>query len=134
MGLTLVVCKPRLPERYSVQRDELTRGLSGIAADSVVYFPVFELTPDLPAIEQISQWLTSQSAKSKRMIVFVSPSVLEIAVTTFGAWPEQVLCGVMGSQSKALASRLGIPEHLLIAPTGAENTQKEDSYGLAKLI
>ncbi len=134
MGLTLVVCKPRLPERYAVQRDELTRGLSGIAADSVIYFPVFELTPDLPAIEQISQWLTSQSARSKRMIVFVSPSVLEIAVTTFGAWPEQVLCGVMGSQSKALALRLGIPEHLIIAPTGAENNQTEDSDGLAKLI
>lgn len=134
MGLTLVVCKPKLPERYAVQRDELTRGLSGIESDSVIYFPVFELTPDLPAIEQISQWFTSQSPKSKRMIVFVSPSVLEIAVTTFGAWPEQVLCGVMGSQSKALALKLGVPEHLIIAPTGADDNQSEDSDGLAKLI
>ncbi len=134
MGLTLVVCKPKLPERYAVQRDELMRGLRGIAADSVVFFPIFELTPDLPAIEQISQWFGGQSSKSKRMIVFVSPSVLEIAVTTFGAWPEQVFCGVMGSQSKALALKLGIPEHLVIAPSGADDGQSEDSDGLAKLI
>jgi uncharacterized protein HemX/uroporphyrinogen-III synthase len=134
MGQTLVVCKPKLPERYAVQRNELLRGLNEIAADGVVYFPVFELSPDLPAIEQIAQWIVEQSARSKRMLVFVSPSVLELAVTTLGAWPEHMLCGVMGNQSKALAVKLGIPEQQILAPSGTDDGQSEDSDGLANLI
>lgn len=134
MAHTLVVCKPKLPDQYLTQRLDLKRQLDQMDSGHVMYFPVFELVPDLVAISTIRPWLDTSAAKPKRLIVFVSPSVLEIAVSNLGQWPEGVYCGVMGKQSAKLALDLGIPKDKIIAPSGENDQESEDSDGLARLV
>lgn len=134
MSHTLVVCKPKLPEQYLVQRLNLKKQLEQAQHASVLYFPVFELVPDFSALAEIKHWLTLETGRAKRMIVFVSPSVLEITVTHMGKWPAAVYCGVMGRQSAKLAIELGVPQDRIISPTGEGNDETEDSDGLARLV
>ena len=134
MTHTLVVCKPKLPDQYLTQRVDLKRQLDQMHAGHVMYFPVFELVPDLEAMLTIRPWLDAATEKSNHLIVFVSPSVLEIAVTNLGQWPAHVYCGVMGRQSAKLAMDLGIPKDKIIAPTGENDHETEDSDGLARLL
>ncbi|HEX4856973.1 MAG TPA: uroporphyrinogen-III C-methyltransferase [Limnobacter sp.] len=140
MSHTLVVCKPRLPEQYLTQRLELQRQLEKAGISPVVYFPVFELTPDPVAIEKLVQWVKSpvegndESRKADRLVVFVSPSVLEIVASHLGPWPADLFCGVMGRQSAQLAMQLGIPAECIVAPTGETGQESEDSDGLARLL
>ena len=134
MTHTLVVCKPKLPDQYLTQRVDLKRQLDQMHAGHVMYFPVFELVPDLAAMLTIRPWLDAATEKSNHLIVFVSPSVLEIAVTNLGQWPAHVYCGVMGRQSAKLAMDLGIPKEKIIAPTGENDLETEDSDGLARLL
>lgn len=134
MTHTLVVCKPKLPDQYLTQRVDLKRQLDQMHAGHVMYFPVFELVPDLAAMLTIRPWLDAATEKSNHLIVFVSPSVLEIAVTNLGQWPAHVYCGVMGRQSAKLAMDLGIPKDKIIAPTGENDHETEDSDGLACLL
>ncbi|WP_414675761.1 uroporphyrinogen-III C-methyltransferase [Limnobacter sp.] len=134
MTHTLVVCKPKLPDQYLTQRVDLKRQLDQMHAGHVMYFPVFELVPDLAAMLTIRPWLDAATEKSNQLIVFVSPSVLEIAVTNLGQWPAHVYCGVMGRQSAKLAMDLGIPKDKIIAPTGENDHETEDSDGLARLL
>lgn len=134
MTHTLVVCKPKLPDQYLTQRVDLKRQLDQMHAGHVMYFPVFELVPDLAAMLTIRPWLDAATEKSNQLIVFVSPSVLEIAVTNLGQWPAHVYCGVMGRQSANLAMDLGIPKDKIIAPTGENDHETEDSDGLARLL
>ena len=134
MTHTLVVCKPKLPDQYLTQRVDLKRQLDQMHAGHVMYFPVFELVPDLAAMLTIRPWLDAATEKSNHLIVFVSPSVLEIAVTNLGQWPAHVYCGVMGRQSAKLAMDLGIPKEKIIAPTGENDHETEDSDGLARLL
>lgn len=134
MTHTLVVCKPKLPDQYLTQRVDLKRQLDQMHAGHVMYFPVFELVPDLAAMLTIRPWLDAATEKSNHLIVFVSPSVLEIAVTNLGQWPAHVYCGVMGRQSAKLATDLGIPKDKIIAPTGENDHETEDSDGLARLL
>jgi uroporphyrinogen-III synthase len=49
-------------------------------------------------------------------------------------WPEAVYCGVMGRQSAQLVERLGVPAHRLVYPCSPNNSETEDSHGLANLI
>ena len=104
MTHTLVVCKPKLPDQYLTQRVDLKRQLDQMHSGEVMYFPVFELVPDLNAMARIRPWIDNATEKANRLIVFVSPSVLEIAVTNLGQWPANVYCAVMGRQSAKLAS------------------------------
>ena len=134
MTHSLVVCKPKLPDQYLTQRVDLKRQLDQMHAGHVMYFPVFELVPDLAAMLTIRPWLDAATEKSNHLIVFVSPSVLEIAVTNLGQWPAHVYCGVMGRQSAKLAMDLGIPKDKIIAPTGENDHETEDSDGLARLL
>jgi uroporphyrin-3 C-methyltransferase len=134
MTHTLVVCKPKLPDQYLTQRVDLKRQLDQMHSGEVMYFPVFELVPDLNAMALIRPWIDNATEKANRLIVFVSPSVLEIAVTNLGQWPANVYCAVMGRQSAKLASDLGIPEDKIIAPTGEHDLETEDSDGLAHLL
>ena len=134
MTHTLVVCKPKLPDQYLTQRVDVKRQLDQMHAGHVMYFPVFELVPDLAAMLTIRPWLDAATEKSNHLIVFVSPSVLEIAVTNLGQWPAHVYCGVMGRQSAKLAMDLGIPKDKIIAPTGENDHETEDSDGLARLL
>jgi uncharacterized protein HemX/uroporphyrinogen-III synthase len=134
MAHTLVVCKPKLPDQYLTQRLDLKRQLDQTHSGHVMYFPVFELVPDLAAMSAIRPWLDGVAEKPNRLIVFVSPSVLEIAVTHLGQWPANVYCGVMGRQSAKLAIDLGIPKDKIIAPSGENDVESEDSDGLARLI
>ncbi|MCR2747013.1 uroporphyrinogen-III C-methyltransferase [Limnobacter parvus] len=134
MSHTLVVCKPKLPEQYLAQRLDLKYQLEQAQHANVLYFPVFELVPDFAAMGEINSWLSQETERTKRMIVFVSPSVLEITVTHMGKWPTDVYCGVMGRQSAKLASDLGVPQDRIIAPTGEGNDETEDSDGLARLV
>lgn len=134
MTHTLVVCKPKLPEQYLTQRLDLKRQLEQAQHGSVLYFPVFDLVPDLPAIAGILPWVETVSEKPQRLIVFVSPSVLEIVLTHVREWPANAFCGVMGNQSAKLAREMGIPKEKIIAPTGHGDDESEDSDGLARLI
>lgn len=134
MSHTLVVCKPKLPEQYLAQRLDLKLQLEQAQQAAVLYFPVFELVPDFSAMAQIKPWLDQESSRPKRLVVFVSPSVLEITVTHMGTWPGDVYCGVMGRQSAKLALELGIPQNRIIAPTIDGNDETEDSDGLARLV
>ena len=134
MTHTLVVCKPKLPDQYLTQRVDLKRQLDQMHSGEVMYFPVFELVPDLNAMARIRPWIDNATEKANRLIVFVSPSVLEIAVTNLGRWPANVNCAVMGRQSAKLASDLGIPDDKIIAPTGEHDLETEDSDGLAHLL
>ncbi|PQJ25797.1 hypothetical protein BSZ31_13355 [Limnobacter sp. SAORIC-690] len=124
----------KLPDQYLTQRVDLKRQLDQMHAGHVMYFPVFELVPDLAAMLTIRPWLDAATEKSNHLIVFVSPSVLEIAVTNLGQWPAHVYCGVMGRQSAKLAMDLGIPKDKIIAPTGENDHETEDSDGLASLL
>ena len=134
MAHTLVVCKPKLPDQYLTQRVDLKRQLDQMHSGHVMYFPVFELVPDLASLLTIRPWLETTTDKPNHLIVFVSPSVLEIAVTNLGQWPANVYCGVMGRQSAKLAIDLGIPKDNIIAPTGENDHETEDSDGLARLL
>lgn len=134
MTHTLVVCKPKLPERYVAQLADLKHELSQTQHAEVIYFPVFELVPDCVAMADIQNWLNEQTDKQNRVIVFVSPSVIEIALTHLGTWPGNVYCGVMGKQSAKLALQMGVPKEKIIAPTGNSDDETEDSDGLACLI
>jgi len=134
MAHTLVVCKPKLPDQYLTQRVDLKRQLDQMHSGHVMYFPVFELVPDLASLLTIRPWLETTTDKPNHLIVFVSPSVLEIAVTNLGQWPANVYCGVMGRQSAKLAIDLGIPKDNIIAPMGENDHETEDSDGLARLL
>jgi uroporphyrin-3 C-methyltransferase/uroporphyrinogen III methyltransferase/synthase len=134
MTHTLVVCKPKLPERYVAQQADLKRELSQAQHAEVIYFPVFELVPDCLAMAGIQNWLNEQTDRQNRVIVFVSPSVIEIALTHLGTWPGNVYCGVMGKQSAKLALQMGVPKEKIIAPTGSSDDEAEDSDGLARLM
>lgn len=134
MTYTLVVCKPRLPEQYLTQRVELKRALDQAGHTNILYFPVFELIPDFSAMSEIGHWLKQEAPQPNRLMVFVSPSVLEIVLTHLGGWPSNVFCGVMGKQSAKLALDLGVPQSQVIAPTGDGPDESEDSDGLARLL
>lgn len=134
MTHTLVVCKPRLPEQYLTQRLDLEGQLRAAGIQRVVYFPVFELIPDPVEIEQIAAWAKTLPDAGQKLLVFVSPSVLEIAASHLGSWPEHLLCGVMGQQSARLAVQLGIPEASILAPGAGDGQETEDSDGLAHLL
>ena len=134
MTHTLVVCKPKLPDQYLTQRVDLKRQLDQMNLGHVMYFPVFELVPDLASLATIRAWLDADTDKPNHLVVFVSPSVLEIAVTQLGQWPDSVYCGVMGRQSAKLAMDLGVPKNKIIAPTLENNHETEDSEGLARLL
>lgn len=134
MTYTLVVCKPKLPEQYLTQRVELKRALDEAGLSKILYFPVFDLVPDFSTLGEIAAWLKQQSEKPNRLVVFVSPSVLEIVLTHLGSWPSNVFCGVMGKQSAKLAADLGVPVGPIIAPTGEGLDESEDSDGLARLL
>lgn len=134
MRHTLVVCKPKLPEQYLAQRLDLKRQLEQAHHANILYFPVFELVPDFSSVAEIGQWLEAATEKTNHLIVFVSPSVLEITVTQIGKWPAHVYCGVMGRQSAKLALDMGIPHEKIIAPNGSNDDESEDSDGLASLI
>ncbi len=64
MTHTLVVCKPKLPDQYLTQRVDLKRQLDQMHAGHVMYFPVFELVPDLAAMLTIRPWLDAATEKS----------------------------------------------------------------------
>ena len=134
MTYTLVVCKPKLPEQYLTQRLALKRALDEAGHSGILYFPVFELVPDFSAMSEIAAWPKQDSEKPNRLMVFVSPSVLEIVLTHLGGWPSNVWCGVMGKQSAKLAVDLGVPAEQVIAPTGEGLDESEDSDGLARLL
>ena len=134
MTHTLVVCKPKLPDQYLAQRLDLKHQLEQARHASILYFPVFELVPDLSAISQVLPWVEAVSEKPNRLIVFVSPSVLEIVLTHVRDWPANVFCGVMGRQSAKLAMEMGIPQDKIIAPTVHGDDESEDSEGLARLV
>ncbi|BET26142.1 uncharacterized protein HemX [Limnobacter thiooxidans] len=134
MTYTLVVCKPRLPEQYLTQRVELKSALDQAGHSNILYFPVFELIPDFSAMSEIGHWLKQEAPQPNRLVVFVSPSVLEIVLTHLGGWPSNVFCGVMGKQSAKLALDLGVPQSQVIAPTGDGPDESEDSDGLARLL
>lgn len=134
MTYTLVVCKPKLPEQYLTQRVELKRALDEAGLSKILYFPVFDLVPDFSTLGEIAAWLKQEPEKPNRLVVFVSPSVLEIVLTHLGAWPSDVFCGVMGKQSAKLAVDLGVPAGQVIAPSGEGVDESEDSDGLARLL
>lgn len=134
MAHTLVVCKPKLPDQYLAQRLALKRELVQAGHPGILYFPVFELVPDLTAISGILPWVETVSVRPKRLVVFVSPSVLEIVLTHVREWPADAYCGVMGHQSAKLAREMGIPQDRIISPSGQSDDETEDSDGLARLI
>ena len=134
MSHTLVVCKPKLPEQYLTQRLDLQRQLEQARHKSILYFPIFELVPQLACLSEIKPWLEEDTSKEHHLIVFVSPSVLEITLAHLGKWPPQAYCGVMGRQSAKLALEMGIPKEKIIAPSGESDEASEDSDGLARLL
>lgn len=134
MAYTLVVCKPKLPEQYLTQRVELKRSLDEAGLSKILYFPVFDLVPDFSTLGEIAAWLKKECEKPNRLVVFVSPSVLEIVLTHLGGWPSNIFCGVMGKQSAKLAVDLGVPAGQVIAPTGEGMDESEDSDGLVRLL
>ncbi|WP_370261545.1 uroporphyrinogen-III C-methyltransferase [Limnobacter sp.] len=134
MTPTLVVCKPRLPDDYTVQKQALADTLRSLGLVNHVFFPVFDLKPLDEPIAQVQQWINQADTNKPRMVVFVSPSVLEVVIHRVGVWPKGVVCAVMGQQSRALALLLGVPEEQVLAPSGLQADETEDSDGLAKLI
>ena len=134
MTRTLVICKPRLPALYTAQRAVLETELGDLAAVKTLFMPVFDLAPIATALDRLREFVVSDSVKPNCMVVFVSPSVLEICLTDMQIWPEHVYCAVMGRQSALLALRLGVPESMLIAPGFGSNEETEDADGLASLI
>ncbi|HEX4878813.1 MAG TPA: uroporphyrinogen-III C-methyltransferase [Limnobacter sp.] len=134
MNRTLVVCKPRLPDEYVVQKQSLRQALSNLGLNDHVFFPVFQLTPLDEPIARVRVWAGEGDGSRPRMVVFVSPSVLEIVKHRMGDWPDGLFCGLMGQQSKMLALALGIPEAMIVSPSGEQPEESEDSDGLARLI
>lgn len=136
MKQTLVVCKPRLPAQYVAQRAALLEQLQGLRSTvDVLECPLFDLVPLNEPLAQCRDWVLSGQSERVRVAVFVSPSVLEMALLALGQpWPTQVYCAVMGHQSARLAERLGVPSANVIAPGGHAPEDTEDSAGLARLL
>ncbi|HEX4917554.1 MAG TPA: uroporphyrinogen-III C-methyltransferase [Limnobacter sp.] len=134
MNRTLVVCKPRLPDDYTVQKQTLRQAMSSLGLTDHVFFPVFELKPLDEAIARAQAWANQAGDVAPRMVVFVSPSVLEVVKHRMGEWPSGLLCGVMGQQSRSLALALGIPEQQIVSPSGQQPEESEDSDGLTRLL
>jgi uroporphyrinogen-III synthase len=134
MTYTLVVCKPKLPPQYLVQKESLKGELESYGLTDVLYFPVFDIVPYDTAMTQITLWAERISTRPNQLIVFVSPSALEIVLSNMPVWPAHVFCGVMGLQSATLASKLGVPETKILYPAGHCDFETEDSNGLLYLI
>lgn len=134
---TLVVTKPELPTHLQSQAKAAYASLWDLPNCSVLELPLFKLAAHESAAADIKQFLTrtSQNPAIRPMLVFVSPSSLQMGWDALNhQWPDQVLCGVMGPQSAQLALHLGVPHHLIVAP-GFHNTgHTEDSAGLFSLI
>ncbi|HEY1058638.1 MAG TPA: uroporphyrinogen-III C-methyltransferase [Limnobacter sp.] len=134
MGWTLVVCKPQLPEGYSIQKAELDEQLTLGTQAAVVNLPVFELVPHTARLATLRDWMAAPRRRFQKLVVFVSPSALEMAMTGVAEWPADLMCGVMGRQSARLAQRMGIPRDRILAPSGEGGDDTEDSAGLLSLI
>lgn len=131
---TLVVTKPLLPESLSTQKTILLSSLSEAEGYNRLHFPVFELLPLQDALAEMMEFCEAAHSASNRIVVFVSPSALEIGMSCIKQWPEHLLCGVMGHQSAILARRLGIPVDRIVAPGVEGNSEPEDSNGLFNLL
>lgn len=131
---TLVVCKPRLPANFKAQKAILESQLQVGDGTELMYLPVFDLVPDESAIQTLRDWISSINGQTPRLVVFVSPSALEIAMQHLGPWPSGLYCGLMGRQSARLAIALGIPKDLILAPSGESDDETEDSQGLLSLV
>lgn len=129
---TLVVCKPSLPDQYDVQRQALNQEIRGV---EVFQMPIFKLHPSKPGLVRLKQILTTPTQDEKvDLLVFVSPSALELVLGDLNEWPAGSFCGVMGRQSAHCAQRLKVPLQQLIYPGQGANLENEDSNGLANLI
>lgn len=134
MKTTLIICKPKLPEHFHVQRQWLTSQI-GVGTDTeVINLPLFDLVPHAQQMEALAQWAKTQSAREHKVMVFVSPSVLEMAMQCMQQWPADLYCGVMGQQSARLAQTLGVPLARILAPSGKGPDEPEDSEGLAHVM
>ncbi|MDH4395719.1 MAG: uroporphyrinogen-III C-methyltransferase [Limnobacter sp.] len=131
---TLVVTKPLLPEALSTQKTILLSSLSDAEGYNRLHFPIFELVPIQGALGEMAAFCEAAQATPSKIVVFVSPSALEIGMSCLKQWPEHLLCGVMGHQSALLARRLGIPVDRIIAPGVEGNTESEDSNGLFNIL
>lgn len=134
MTLTLVISKPRLPKGYDAQRDSLRANLINALKAPTFQLPVFELTEQPEALDQLKQRANEKSAEQNRVMVFVSPSALEFGLKAITPWPNSLYCGVMGRQSAYLAALLGVPKDRIIAPSIEGNEESEDSQGLFNLL
>ncbi|MCQ8896067.1 uroporphyrinogen-III C-methyltransferase [Limnobacter humi] len=134
MDWTLVVCKPKLPDGYSVQKSELDEQLTLGNQASVLNLPVFELVPHTAKLTALRDWMAAPRRRFQKMVVFVSPSALEMAMTHVTEWPADLMCGVMGRQSARLAQRMGIPRDHILAPSVDGGDDTEDSAGLLALM
>lgn len=131
---TLVVTKPLLPESLSTQKAILLSSLSDAEGYNRLHFPIFELLPIQDALGEMRMFCEAPGSASIKIVVFVSPSALEMGMSYLPQWPEHLLCGVMGHQSASLARRLGVPAAQIIAPGTEGNFESEDSNGLYKLL
>ena len=131
---TLVVTKPLLPESLSTQKIILLSSLSEAEGYNRLHFPIFELHPIEAALSEMAQFCEAAQSTPSKIIVFVSPSALEIGMSRLKQWPEHLLCGVMGHQSALLARRLGVPVDRIIAPGVEGNSESEDSNGLFNIL
>lgn len=134
MNTTLIICKPQLPEQFLVQRTQLVAQLPVELGVQVMQLPLFDLVPKPEVIQWVFEWVKAPPARNHKILVFVSPSVLEMVLHDMGTWPDTLHCAVMGQQSAALAMKLGVPEACIVAPSGQTDEETEDSDGLTQVI
>jgi uroporphyrin-3 C-methyltransferase len=134
MNTTLIICKPQLPEQFLIQRASLAAQLPVEPGLQVLPLPLFDLVPNSEVIQRVFEWVKSPALRPHQLLVFVSPSALEMVLHNMGAWPESLYCAVMGRQSAELARKLGVPDACILAPMGQSDEETEDSDGLAQVI
>jgi uroporphyrinogen-III synthase len=138
---TLVVCKPQLPPAYTAQAKLWPAPPPGVL---VQHCPMLALHPLPQALQALHTWVHAPGIALSpaeyagrqnlfKVAVFVSPSVLEFALSGIGSWPADIFCAVMGQQSAALAQYLGVPVANIVAPGPSSHTA-EDAEGLLQCL
>ncbi len=131
----LVVTKPRLPEQYTIQKQNLDSYLGSLPQLEVIRHPVFSLTPIIESFTQVKAFIQEiQQTKQQGILVCVSPSVIEFVVSALGVWPDQLICAAMGYQSAQVALSLGVPSRAIVAPKFSDHRVSEDAQGLEVLL
>lgn len=134
-AIKIIITKPKIEVGTSGQAEVLHEALSSVKDVEWVDLPLFELTPKAEEIAQLHREMSAEQNDTglPRVLVFVSPSALEISLQNVKQWPSNCYCGVMGRQSADVAMRMGVPSDLILSPA-RDNRYSEDSDGLLQLL